>query len=194
MKKILVPLLIIVGILLLVGSWLGGKYNKLVTADEDVKKAWSGVQTQYQRRADVISSQVDVVRGAASNEKEILLGVTKARAGITEAKEGMGQANSPAELDKYLAQAQSAALNLKIQIEAYPQIRSTEAFLKLQDEVSGTENRISVVRDDYNAVVTDFNKKVRTFPGNIFANIVGFEQKEQFESQAGSDKRPDISF
>jgi len=194
MKKILVPLLIIVGILLLVGSWLGGKYNKLVTADEDVKKAWSGVQTQYQRRADVISSQVDVVRGAASNEKEILLGVTKARAGITEAKEGMGQANSPAELDKYLAQAQSAALNLKIQIEAYPQIRSTEAFLKLQDEVSGTENRISVVRDDYNAVVTDFNKKVRTFPGNIFANIFGFEQKEQFESQAGSDKRPDISF
>lgn len=194
MKKVLVPLLIIVGLLLLVGSWLGGKYNGLVRSDEDVKKAWSGVQTQYQRRADVIGSQVDVVRGAANNEKDILIGVTKARAGITEAKEGMGQASSPAELDKYLAQAQGAALNLKIQIEAYPQIRSTEAFLKLQDEVSGTENRISVVRDDYNAVVTDYNKKVRTFPGNIFAGMFGFGQKEQFESQPGSDKRPDISF
>ena len=135
-----------------------------------------------------------MVKGAANNEKEILLGITKARSGIVDAQENMKNATTPAQLDQYLQQAQQAALSIKVQIEAYPTIGSTQAFLKFQDEISGTENRIATVRDDYNVVVTTFNKSVRTFPNNLFAGMFGFGIKEQFKSEVGADKRPDISF
>ena len=186
--------LIILGVILLLALYAGSKYNGFVNNDEEVKKAWSYVQTQYQRRADVFASQLEVVKGAAANEKEILIGVTKARSGIDDAKEGMAKATTPHQLDQYLQQAQQAALSIKVQIEAYPNIRSTEAFLKFQDEVPGTENRISTVRDDFNEIVTTYNKNIRTFPNNFIAGIFGFTLKEQFKSEPDADKRPELKF
>lgn len=188
-KTVIIIAAIVVLVLIVVGS-----YNKLITIDENVNKAWSEVQTQYQRRADVFISQLEVVKGAASNEKEILIGITKARSGITDAKDNMANAETPAELDKYMAQAQQSALSIKVQVEAYPQIRSTDAFLKFQDEVSGTENRIATARSDYNTAVTTYNKKVRSIPTMLYANMLGFGVKEQFEADAGTDKRPEIKF
>jgi LemA protein len=182
---------IVIAIVTILVIWGVSKYNGLVKIDEDVKKGWSFVQTQYQRRADLYKSQVDVVKGAAKNEKDILIGVTRARAGIDDAKKGIDNAKTPAELDKYMAQAEQAALNLNIQIEAYPTITSTAAFIKFQDEISGTENRISTARDDYNVVVTKYNKQVRTIPTNLFASLFGFDVKEQFEAKEGSEDVPD---
>jgi len=182
---------IVIAIVAILVIWGVSKYNGLVKIDEDVKKGWSFVQTQYQRRADLYKSQVDVVKGAAKNEKDILIGVTRARAGIDDAKKGIDNAKTPAELDKYMAQAEQAALNLNIQIEAYPTITSTAAFIKFQDEISGTENRISTARDDYNVVVTKYNKQVRTIPTNLFASLFGFDVKEQFEAKEGSEDVPD---
>jgi len=185
---------ILIAIVAILAIWAISAYNGLIGIDEDVKKAWSEVQTQYQRRADVFISQMEVVKGAAKNEQEIFIGVAKARAGIVEAKEGMSKAETPAQLDQYLNQAKQAALALNVQVERYPEVKSTEAFIKFQDEVSGTENRISTSRSDYNTVVTTYNKKVRSFPAMLYAGALGFDQKQQFESEEGTDKRPDIKF
>lgn len=191
MKK---GLLIVVAIVAVLFFYLKPKYNKLVDVDEDVNKAWSSVQTQYQRRADVFLSQVDVVKAAAKNEKEILIGVAKARAGIQEAKEGMQNAQTPGQLNQFMDQVKTAGLALNVQIERYPDIKSNANFLKFQDEITGTENRIQTARDDFNTVVTDYNKHVRSFPTNIFANIFGFDKKEQFEADQNAQDRPDLDF
>ncbi|MBL7774141.1 MAG: LemA family protein [Chitinophagaceae bacterium] len=191
MKK---GILVLLGVVALLVIWAVSSYNGLVGKEEEVKKWWSKVQTQYQRRADVFKNAVETVKGAAANEKEILLGVTKARAGIDESQEKMKTAQTPAELDAALRQAQTAAMNLKIQIEAYPNIRSTDAFTKFQDEVSGTENRIAVARNDYNDAVQTFNTSIRRFPTNIFANIMGLKVRESFEAEKGSEKSPDVKF
>lgn len=190
MKKGIIVLVLLGGLLL----WGMSVYNGLVGIDEDVKKGWSEVQTQYQRRADVFLSQLEVVKAAAKNEKDILIGVAKARAGIQEAKEGMANAQSPSQLNNYLQQAKSAGLALNVQIERYPDIKSNEGFLKFQDEIAGTENRIQTARSDYNAIVTAYNKKVRVFPRNIFAGILGFDVKEQFEADSDAQDRPELDF
>lgn len=190
MKKGIIVLVLLGGLLL----WGKNIYNGLVGIDEDVKKGWSEVQTQYQRRADVFLSQLEVVKAAAKNEKDILIGVAKARAGIQEAKEGMANAQSPSQLNNYLQQAKSAGLALNVQIERYPDIKSNEGFLKFQDEIAGTENRIQTARSDYNTIVTAYNKKVRVFPRNIFAGILGFDVKEQFEADSDAQDRPELDF
>lgn len=191
MKK---GLLIFLGIVALLVLWGVSQYNGLIGKDEEIKKWWSKVQTQYQRRADVYKNAVETVKGAAANEKEILLGVTKARAGIDESQQKMASAQTPAELDAALRQAQQAAMSLKVQIEAYPTIRSTDAFTKFQDEVSGTENRISVARNDYNEAVQVYNTKIRRFPTSIFANMMGLKTRESFEADKGAEKAPDVKF
>lgn len=190
MKKGIIVLVLLGGLLL----WGMNIYNGLVGIDEDVKKGWSEVQTQYQRRADVFLSQLEVVKAAAKNEKDILIGVAKARAGIQEAKEGMANAQSPSQLNNYLQQAKSAGLALNVQIERYPDIKSNEGFLKFQDEIAGTENRIQTARSDYNSIVTEYNKRVRNFPRNIFAGILGFDVKEQFEADSDAQDRPELDF
>lgn len=186
--------LIIAGIAAVLAFWVVGLYNGLVKIDEDVNKAWSEVQTQYQRRADVFLSQLEVVKAAAKNEKDILIGVAKARAGIQEAKEGMQNAQTPTQMNNYLQQAKSAGLALNVQIERYPDIKSNEGFLKFQDEIAGTENRISTVRSDFNSIVTKYNKKVRTLPTAVFAGMLGFDKKEQFTADNNAQDRPELDF
>ncbi len=191
MKRTWIIVLVVLGIIFLGGC---SSYNGLVDKQVEVDKEWGNVQTQYQRRADVLINLMETVKGAAANEKDILTAVTNARAGITEAKEAMTSAKNPAELNVLLQKVQANASSIKLTFEAYPAIRSTEAFLKFQDEIAGTENRISTVRERYNEVVGSFNKSIRQFPTVIFAKLLDFDKREFFEADKGSETAPKIKF
>lgn len=191
MKRGTIILLSIIGVLLL---WVISGYNGLVSKDEGVKKAWGDVQAQYQRRADVFKNTLETVKGAAANEKDILTSITNARSGIDAAKADMSKATTPAELDAALQKAQNAAMSIRVTVEAYPQIRSTDAFLKFQDEISGTENRIATARTDYNAVVAAYNIAVRKFPTVIIAKILGFNGKDEFKAKESAQDAPEVKF
>jgi LemA protein len=179
-NKGLIGLLAVLGILFF---WGCNARRNLVNAEENINTEWAKVQNQYKRRAEVFMNLAETVKGAAANEKGILAAVTNARAGISEAQAKMGTATTPAELDKQLQTVQTAATNFKIQVEAYPAVRSTEAFLNLQTEIAGTENRVSKAREDYISLVNPYNKMVRNFPNNIFANMFGFKVKENFKAK-----------
>ena len=188
--------LIILGIILLLGFYGCSKYNGLVKGNLEVDRAWGDVQTQYQRRADLIPSLVATVKKAAENEKDILTNVTNARAGIpnlekeaADIKEAAGKAQTPADLDAVGARINTA---IKITMEAYPTIRSTEAFVGLQSQLEGTENRIQTSRSDYNTAIKNYNVSAQTFPGNIFAGMFGFKARDGFAATAGSENAPDV--
>ncbi len=184
-------------ILLVLGAlviWVFSSYNGLVKNDEAVKKAWGDVQTQYQRRADVFKNVLETVKGAAQNEKDILTAVTNARAGIDAAQKEIKDAQTPEQIEAAMQKAQNAALSIKVTVEAYPQIRSTEAFLKFQDEIVGSENMVSTARSDYNAAVQTYNVAVRRFPGIIAAKILNFDVKELFKAKEGAQDAPDVKF
>lgn len=188
--------LIALGIIVVLGFVGCAQYNGIVKGDEDVKKAWGDVQASYQRRADLIPSLVATVKKAAENEKDILTTVTNARAGIAnlekeagEIKGAVDNAKTPADLDAVGNRINTA---IKITMEAYPTIMSTAGFVGLQSQLEGTENRINTSRTDYNNAVRNYNVKVRTFPGNIFANMFGFKTQEEFKADKGSEKAPDV--
>jgi LemA protein len=187
--------LIVIGALLL---FLGGcactKYNGLVTADVDVQKVWSNVETNYQRRTDLYSSVIKTIEGSANFEKSTLKEVLQARASATQIKVDI---NDPETLAKYQAaqgQLQSAFGRLMAVAEAYPDLKTTKSFQDFQAQIEGTENRINVARQDYNKSVEGYNLKVRTFPNNIFAGLFGFKAKQFYKADAGSEKAPDIQF
>jgi LemA protein len=194
MKTRNLTLIIVAGLILLLGGCGCSRYNSLVGADQNVKTAWSNVETNYQRRTDLYSSVVKTIEGSANFEKSTLKEVIAARASATQVKVDI---NDPATLQKYQAaqgQLQSAFGRLMAVAEAYPNLRTTEAFQNFQAQIEGTENRISVARRDYNAAVNDYNLKVKTFPNNIFAGIFGFKEKAYYQADAGSEKNPDIKF
>lgn len=178
---ILIIVLGVIGLLLLFGVTT---YNGLAKSGNDVDASWSNVQTQYQRRADLIPGLVKTVKGMAANENKILTELTEARSGIINAK-------NPSELDAAGARLNNA---IRVTFEAYPQIRSNEGFLKLQDQLEGTENRINYARDEYNKVVKGYNEKIVTFPRNIFAGMFGFTKKDFFQAKTGSENMPEINF
>jgi LemA protein len=195
------PALVVVGVLVAViglAAFSGvGTYNKLVDADETVGQAWADVQTQYQRRADLIPNLVRTVSGAADFEQETLTAVTEARARATSINLSADDLSDPAKMEAFMsAQASlSGALGrLLVVSENYPQLRATEGFRDLQVQLEGTENRITVARRDYNDVVADFNRGVRRFPGSIIASITGFDRKTPFEAQKGSENAPVVEF
>lgn len=191
MKNKLSPLsitLIVIGVILVLSViWFIGSYNGLVKADETVNEKWANVQTAYQRRADLIPNLVETVKGYAAHEKEVFTAVTEARAAIMSAK-------TPAQLQAADTQLTAALKTLFAVAENYPNLKANENFLSLQDELAGTENRVKVERDIYNNAVKALNIKTRRFPTNIVANIFGFEKKEMFEAEAGTEKAPEISF
>lgn len=164
--------------------WGTGVYDSAVASQEEVNKTFADVQAAYQRRADLVPNLVATVKGAAENEKSILVQVTQARAGIVNAK-------TPEDLE--LAGRQiNTAINLAF--EAYPQIRSTENFQDLQTQLEGTENRISVARQEYNKAVKDYNKHIRGFFNSMFLNKDTFPKKEGFKESAGSENAPKVEF
>lgn len=195
MRSLITAVVLIgLGLILLVGGC--NSYNNFVDMEENVENAWSKVQSAYQRRADLIPNLVNTVKGVAEFEKNTLTEVTNARARATSIN--IDPANLTPEKMKEFQDAQaglSQSLGRLLLIsENYPQLRASENFRELQVQLEGTENRIKVERDRYNDVVTQYNKKVRRFPGSIFAGMFGFGQKAQFEAEASAQDAPDVNF
>lgn len=187
-------LIVIAALILILGGCGCSSYNGLVSNELSVNKAWSNVETNYQRRTDLYSSVVKVIEGSANFEKSTLKDVLAARASATQVKVDI---NDPASLAKYQAaqgQLQSAFGRLMAVAEAYPDLKTTKAFQDFQTNIEGTENRINTARRDFNDAVNNYNLKVRKFPNNIFASIFGFKAKEYYKADAGSEKNPDIDF
>lgn len=173
-----------------------GAYNTIINKDETVNEAWANVQTQYQRRADLVPNLVNTVKGYAAHEKEVFMEVTEARS-----KVGSFQID-PAKLDeasiKKFQELQnglsSAIARLLAVAERYPDLKANQNFLELQSQLEGTENRIAYARDKFNEAARNYNQYIRRFPNNIVAGIFGFTPKAYFEAQQGTDKAPEVKF
>jgi LemA protein len=188
--------LVIVGLVLLFGLYGCNGYNNLVGLDENVKGKWSVVETDYQRRADLIPNLVKTVQGAADFERGTLTDVIEARAKAT-AINLTADDLTPENLAKFQAaqdQLSGSLSRLLVAVERYPDLKANQNFLELQAQLEGTENRIAVSRKDFNTAVQGFNQQVRVFPTNILANIFGFDVKAYFGAAEGADKAPDVDF
>ncbi|MBU6158350.1 MAG: LemA family protein [Bacteroidetes bacterium] len=196
MKSSTIITLSVVGLLVIFLFWGCNGYNGLVKQDEVVKNAWNNVQSDYQRRADLIPNLVNTVKGEANFEQTTLQNVIEARSKATQMK--VDPENLTPEKIKEFQAAQgqlSQALGRLLMItENYPNLKANEAFRNLQTQLEGTENRIKVARNDFNAAVKDYNVKVRSFPMNLLAGAFGFSQKEGFTAEQGSEKAPEVKF
>jgi LemA protein len=171
-------------------------YNSMVKKDENVKAAWGAVQSQYQRRSDLIPNLVSTVKGAANFEKSTLTAVIEARAKATSIQVDPSKL-TPESIQQFQAaqgQLGSALGKLLAVSEAYPDLKANANFQSLQTQLEGTENRINVSRLDFNTAVQDFNSTVRSFPANLTAKMFGFTEKGYFAAEAGADKAPKVSF
>ncbi len=191
----LVLIVIVVFILILGGCGCNG-YNSMVKLDEEVKAKWGNVQSDYQRRADLIPNLVNTVKGYANFEQETLTKVIEARAKATSVNINANDL-SPEKIAQF-QQAQgelSGALSrLLVTVERYPDLKANQNFMDLQKQLEGTENRIKVSRNDFNTAVQGYNTTVRRFPNNIFAGMFGFKQKESFRADPGAEKAPEVKF
>jgi LemA protein len=186
--------LIILGLVLILGVWGCNGYNSLISADQDVKKVWGNVETNYQRRSDLYSSVIKTVEASANFEKSTLQAVVEARAKATSINVDI---NDPKSLEAYQqaqANLQGSFSRLIASFEQYPDLKTTKAFQDFQTQIEGTENRINVARQDYNKSVEGYNLKVKRFPGNLLAGMFGFKEKAFYAADAGSEKAPDIKF
>lgn len=195
-SKGLIIVAIIAFIVLLVGCGGCNTYNSLINEDENVKNKWGAVQSQYQRRADLIPNLVNTVKGEANFERGTLTDVINARARATQLT--VNPDDLTPEKVKQFQEAQgqlSQALGRLLMVtENYPNLRANEAFRNLQVQLEGTENRITVARNDYNNSVQTYNVKVRRFPSNIFAGMLGFSPKAPFEADPGTRNAPTVDF
>jgi LemA protein len=197
MKGLLIGLGAVLGIGLLLVLFYMGAYNGLVTRQEGVNSAWSQVQADYQRRADLVPNLVATVKGVANFEKSTLTQVVEARAKVGTIQVNKDTVNDPAQLKKFEAaqgQLSGALSRLMVVVEKYPELKATANFSELQSQLEGTENRITVARRDFNLAVQDYNTAIRRVPTSIIANMSGFKEKAYFESTAGSEKAPAVAF
>lgn len=184
-------------LLIFVISLSGCGYNTLVTMEESVDGAWSQVENQYQRRADLIPNLVNTVKGYADFEKSVLTEVTEARSKVGQTQLSADDLSDPVKFQQFQdAQDQlSGALSrLLVVVEAYPELKANENFLALQAQLEGTENRISVERKRFNDAVQAYNTEIRTFPTLLTAGLFGFKEKQYFKSKEGSDQVPEVNF
>jgi LemA protein len=191
-EKTMKILLVVLGILLLVGIMFGGKYvsvrNELATQNEAIAGAWSQVDVALQRRADLIPNLVATVKGFATHEQQVIDSVTAARAAL-------GGARTPQEKIAANSQLDSAISRLLVISENYPNLKSNENFLRLQDELAGTENRIAVERRKYNEIVQRYNTQIALFPNNLIASMAGFHRNDAyFKTDPGSRAVPKVAF
>lgn len=189
-------LIVVAALILILGGCGCRGYNGLVKQDEVVKNAWANVESDYQRRADLIPNLVNTVKGEANFEQSTLQNVIEARASATQIKVDANDL-SPEKLQQYQAaqgQLSQALGRLLMVTENYPNLRANDAFRGLQAQLEGTENRIKVSRNDFNKAVADYNVKTRSFPMNIFAGMFGFKIKEGFKADAGAEKAPEVKF
>lgn len=187
----------VVGVAVLVGLTGVGSYNGLVSKEQGVEGAWAQVETQYQRRSDLIPNLVETVKGESNFEKSTLTDVINARANATKVTIDAKTIDNPEKFAQYQqAQAQvgSALARLMAVAENYPNLKSNQQYAQLMDEIAGTENRIAVARRDFNKDVQAYNTSIKTFPTVIVANMGGFTPKAYFESDKGAEKAPKVSF
>lgn len=189
-------LIITIVVIVLVAIWGISSYNGLVSMDENVSNQWANVETQYQRRSDLIPNLVNTVKGYAKHESETLESVMAARSQATQVKIDPSNC-TPQQLAAYQkAQGDvTTALGKLLAItENYPDLKANQNFLELQSQLEGTENRINVARKDFNDTAKKYNTSLRRFPRNIIASMCGFEKRNYFEAEAGAEKAPKVEF
>lgn len=196
MKSKNLGLIVILGALLVFGGCACSGYNGLIQQDESVRKSWNNVQSEYQRRNDLIPNLVSTVKGAANFEQETLLQLMEARARATSVNVDPANLTPEkiAEFQQAQTQISSGIGRLLAVVENYPDLKANQNFQALQAQLEGTENRIKVARNDFNAAVQDYNVKVRSFPMNLMAGMFGFQAKPGFQSDPGSDRAPEVKF
>lgn len=196
MKKWLVPVLIIGLLVFATYSWGKGFNNTAVQLNENVSESWGNVQTSYQRRNDLIGNLVNTVKGAADFERNTLTDVIEARSKATQTT--IDPSNITPEQLKQFNQAQgglsSALSRLLVTVERYPELKSNQNFLKLQDELTSTENTIQTARTRYNEAIKPYNIHVKQFPNTILAGLLNFDGKPYFDAEAGAEKPVDVEF
>jgi LemA protein len=192
----IVIVIVVIAVILLIISWGVGIYNKLVPMNEKVATQWSNVETQYQRRADLIPNFVNTVKGAAAFEQETLTRVIEARAKATQVTVDPSNI-TPAQLQEFQTaqgEVSSALARLMVVVERYPELKATQNFRDLQVELEGTENRISVARNNFNEAAREYNTFKKQFPNNIVASLTKFSDRPYFEAQQGTDVAPRVEF
>lgn len=192
-KKVIIGIVVAI---VLIGGWAISAYNGMVSSEEEATTAFANLQSTYQRRADLIPSLVETVKGYAGHEKGTLEGVVAARSKATSIN--LDPENMTPEKMKQFQDAQgelTAAIGRLIAIqENYPDLKANENFRDLQVQLEGTENRINEARNTYNKKVQDYNVKIRRFPNSLFAGLFGFEKMTKFEAEAGAEKAPQVKF
>ena len=190
MKKMsggMIALIIVLALVVVTAIMAVSNYNGMISARENVESQMSNIDTQMQRRNDLIPNLVNTVKGYASHESDVFQAVSDARARLA----GANSINEKVEAENELSGALSRLLAIT---ENYPQLKANEQFTALMDELSGTENRIAVARQDYNKEAQAYNKKIATFPSVVFAKMFGFEKYEYFKVTEGADKAPNVNF
>jgi LemA protein len=187
-------LLIVLAVIVILVFWGCNQQRGLATADQGVQNSWSNVETNYQRRTDLYGSVVKTIQGSANFEKSTLKEVIEARSRATSVKVDLNDSASLQQYQQAQAQLQGSFSRLMAVAEAYPDLKTTQAFQNFQTQIEGTENRINVARRDYNTSVNNYNLKVRLFPNNLFAGILGYHAKPYYKADPGSEKAPDINF
>lgn len=187
MKKGYMVIGIIVAVIVLLGVMLMSSYNNFVTLEENVDQSYAQIENQLQRRLDLIPNLVNTVKGYASHEKEVIASISDARARLAGANTVEEEATANAELTGALSR-------LLVVVENYPNLKADQQFTQLMDELSGTENRISVARKDYNDQVAVYNKKVKQFPGALIAGMTGFDEKDYFTADPKAAEAPEVDF
>lgn len=193
MNRTWIIVLVVLGILFLGGC---STYNGLIGKRNDVDNKWADVQSQYQRRLDLIPNLVKTVKGYADFEKSTLQAVVEARSKATSINvtaDNLDEATI-AKINAQMGAVNSSLSRLLAVVENYPDLKANQSFLKLQDELAGTENRIAVARDNFNEVVKIYNNAAQRFPAVIFAKLLGFKTKPYFEAEAGAEKAPSVEF
>lgn len=187
MRNLLIAGIAVLVIVFMMYGFLRGTYNTFVTLDESVKASWAQVENQLQRRYDLIPNLVETVKGFAQQERDVFLGVTEARSKVGRASNIPEQITANNELSGALSR-------LLLVVERYPDIKSNQNFMRLQDELAGTENRIAVERRRYNETVREYNVAIRTFPNNLLAGMFGFDKAAFFEVPEAAKAVPSVSF
>ena len=188
MKKYLIPIGVLAAVIIIVLIMIVPRYNSLVNLDEEVNGKQSQIETQLQRRGDLIPNLVNTVQGYASHEEEVFTDIADARSRIASSE---GNVEEMAEANNKMTSALSRLLAIS---ENYPELQASEQFTGLRDELAGAENRIAVARQDYNTAVQEYNRNTRTFPGNIIAGIFNFDEKPYFEADDSAQDAPEVDF
>ena len=187
MKKSTIVIIVVVVILVAIIAGLVSNYNGVVSLSEEVDNKFATIDTMLQRRADLIPNLVNTVKGYTNQEQAVIDSVTDARAKLAGANSVEEKANADQELT-------SALNNLLVVVENYPDLKSSQNFINLSDELAGTENRIATARKDYNDAVKEYNTKIKRFPTNIVSGMFGYGEKEYFQASEGSEEVPTVDF